>query len=319
MTLNLNNLADVLRARGLKVVEVSGWKPRGYKGNKLVDFRGVLWHHTATPGARNPANGNMPTLNVLANGHENLAGPLSQLGLGRDGTVYVVAGGLANHAGTGSAPGIPVNAGNWHMLGVEMESSGTAPWDWTAAQLAAAPKLGAALEMAYMASLPASQRLQMGHFEYSDAGKIDPAGWPGGMDGLRNSINAQIAAWSKAPTKPAPTPSKPATAKPAPASSFVATVNRGDTLTSIATQFGTTVTAIQALNKLPKPNAIAVGQKLNIPVTNKPAVPQYCWASPGDTLSSIGKQFGVSWQNIAKLNGIPAPYVIHPQQKIRLW
>lgn len=227
MTLNLNNLADVLRARGLKVAEVAGWQGRGYKGQKLVDFRGVLWHHTATASARGLTAG-MPTLNVLRDGHANLAGPLSQLGLGRDGTVHVVAGGLSNHAGTGSAPGIPINAGNWHMLGIEMESSGTAPWDWTPAQLAAAPKLGAALELAYMASLPASQRVQMGHMEYSDAGKIDPAGWPGGMNGLRASINAQIAAWSKTPPKPAPAPAKPAAVKPAAAKPSVQTglVNR---------------------------------------------------------------------------------------------
>lgn len=319
MTLNLNNLADVLRARGLKVAEVAGWQGRGYKGQMLADFRGVLWHHTATAGARNPANGNMPTLNVLTHGHENLAGPLSQLGLGRDGTVYVVAGGLCNHAGTGSAPGIPVNAGNWYMLGIEMESSGESPWDWTAAQLAAAPKLGAALELAYMASLPASQRVQMGHMEYSDAGKIDPAGWPGGMDGLRASINAQIASWSKTPATPAP--AKPAATKPAPvpAASFVATVSKGDTLTSIATQFGTTVVAIQAINKLPNPNTIKVGQKLNIPKTSKPEVPQYCWADAGDTLTKIGAQFAVPWQTIAKLNNLKPPYAIQPKQKLRLW
>lgn len=263
MSLNLNNLGDILRARGLKVVETPGWKERGYNGQKLIDCRGVLWHHTATASARWLTAG-MPTLNMLMNGHETLAGPLSQMGLGRDGTVYLVAGGLANHAGTGSAPGIPVNAGNWHMLGIEMESSGLAPWDWTPAQLAAAPKLGAALELAYMASLTPAQRVQMGHLEYSDAGKIDPAGWPGGMDGLRASINAQIAAWAGKPT-PKPVPAKPAPAKPAAAPSFTATVTKGDTLTSVAKQFGTTIAAIKAINKLPNPNVITVGQKLQIP------------------------------------------------------
>jgi len=38
----------------------------------------------------------------------------------------------------------------------------------------------------------------------------------------------------------------------------------------------------------------------------------------GDTLSKIGKMFGVPWQNIAKLNGIEAPYTIYPGQKLRI-
>ena len=71
-----------------------------------------------------------------------------------------------------------------------MESSGVAPWDWTPEQLDAAPRLAAALELGYMQDLPADQRLQLAHYEYSSVGKIDPAGWPGGMDGFRASTNA---------------------------------------------------------------------------------------------------------------------------------
>lgn len=69
-------------------------------------------------------------------------------------------------------------------------------------------------------------------------------------------------------------------------------------------------------------NYAAVQAKINGstgPVTSKPSAPQYCWADPGDSLTSIGQQFGVPWQTIAKLNGISPPYVIHPKQKLRLW
>ncbi len=38
----------------------------------------------------------------------------------------------------------------------------------------------------------------------------------------------------------------------------------------------------------------------------------------GDTLSKIGKKFGVSWKTIADLNGIKSPYTIYPGQKIRI-
>lgn len=38
----------------------------------------------------------------------------------------------------------------------------------------------------------------------------------------------------------------------------------------------------------------------------------------GDTLSKIGKKFGIPWKNIAELNGIKSPYTIYVGQKIRL-
>ncbi|MFB6535103.1 peptidoglycan-binding protein [Streptomyces noursei] len=37
----------------------------------------------------------------------------------------------------------------------------------------------------------------------------------------------------------------------------------------------------------------------------------------GDTLSAIGKALGVKWQTLADLNGIKAPYVIAPGQKLK--
>jgi hypothetical protein len=107
--------------------------------------------------------------------------------------VYLVAAGVANHAGKGSAPGIPKDAGNHYLFGIEAESSGVVPWDWTADQLRVAPVLGAALELELLGWLSAEERLQLGHLEYSSEGKIDPAGWPGGMDGLRASINSKLA------------------------------------------------------------------------------------------------------------------------------
>lgn len=38
----------------------------------------------------------------------------------------------------------------------------------------------------------------------------------------------------------------------------------------------------------------------------------------GDSLYKIGKKFNVPWQNIAKLNGIEAPYTIYPGQRLRI-
>jgi len=206
--MKLSNLANVLRAAGLTVVETPGWATRGYANQDLTEVRGILWHHTATASARSMSAG-APTLQMTINGRSDLAGPLCNITFGRDGTVYLVAAGVANHAGAGSAPGIPTDMGNHYLIGIEMESSGVAPWDWTADQIRVAPHLGAALERAYLSSLPEAQRLQLGHKEYSSQGKIDPAGWPGDMDGLRASINAVLN--GSAAIAPQSTTTKPAT------------------------------------------------------------------------------------------------------------
>lgn len=194
--MKLSNLAKVLRAAGLTVVEMPGWASRGYTppggaALDLVEVRGILWHHTATNRAAY-ATSNAPTVQMTMNGRSDLAGPLCNITFGRDGTVYLVAAGLANHAGRGYAPGIPKDAGNYYLIGIEMESSGIAPWDWTADQIRVAPYLGAALERAYLQGIPEDERLQLGHKEYSSEGKIDPAGWPGDMDGLRAAINTVL-------------------------------------------------------------------------------------------------------------------------------
>ena len=190
--MELSNLAGKLRKYGLSVVVVGGFEVRGYAGQDMSDCRGVLWHHTATNRSRF-LDADAPTLAMCVDGRSDLAGPLCNIVLGRSGVVYLVAAGLANHAGAGSAPNIPRDYGNYFLIGIEMESSGVAPYDWTPDQLRVAPYLGAALELECLGRLPEDLRLQLGHLEYSSTGKIDPAGWPGGMDGLRASINAKLA------------------------------------------------------------------------------------------------------------------------------
>lgn len=120
MTYALAWLADELHKAGLKVAEVPGWQARGHANMSAV--RGLLMHHTA--GSR---NGNMPSLGIVTKGRPDLSGPLCNLGLGRDGTWYCVAAGLAYHAGAGVWNGI--TAGNSQMIGVECENTGVGePW-----------------------------------------------------------------------------------------------------------------------------------------------------------------------------------------------
>jgi peptidoglycan hydrolase-like protein with peptidoglycan-binding domain len=127
MSYSLTWLLDVLKAAGLKVAPVDGWQRRG-RGDVGRIF-GVLCHHTA--GGK---TGNMPSLNTIVNGRPDLPGPLAQLGLGRDGTYYIIAAGKCNHAGKGNWKGV-VN-GNTNFIGIEAENTGL-PNDspWPAVQL----------------------------------------------------------------------------------------------------------------------------------------------------------------------------------------
>jgi peptidoglycan hydrolase-like protein with peptidoglycan-binding domain len=130
MAFSLTWLPDVLKAAGLKVAEVDGWKNRG-RGDVGQIF-GVICHHT---GGAGPAKGNMPSLGTLENGRAAspglaaLPGPLAQLGLGRDGTYFVIAAGRAIHAGAGKFKGVVT--GNSSFIGIEAENTGKpsdSPW-----------------------------------------------------------------------------------------------------------------------------------------------------------------------------------------------
>lgn len=135
------DLADVLRAAGVPVVEVPGWQSRGAE---LSGIRGGVVHHTGTPQS---SSGNYPTLGVVRDGRSGLPGPLSQLGLGRDGTWYVIASGRANHAGSVHAAYSGTHSNPW-ALGVEAEHpGGNAPWP--AAQYASYVQGCAALARRY--------------------------------------------------------------------------------------------------------------------------------------------------------------------------
>ena len=110
-------LARVLRDAGLKVVEVPGWKTRGHGG--MGRIKGILAHHTAGP-HRSRTSSNYPSLAVVRDGRSGLPGPLAQLGIGYDGTWYVIAAGLAYHSGKVDNP----SYGNTHALGIEAENPG---------------------------------------------------------------------------------------------------------------------------------------------------------------------------------------------------
>lgn len=165
MVFSLTWLPDVLERAGLKVAEQPGWRTRGH--GDMGTVRGVMCHHTA-----GPKNGIMPSLDIVTNGRPGLAGPLSQLCLGRDGTYFVVAAGRASHAGAGQWQGI--TSGNSSFIGIEAENTGLAnDHPWPAVQMDAYAR-GVAAILKHIGAQPI---MAVGHLEYAEpAGrKPDPS------------------------------------------------------------------------------------------------------------------------------------------------
>lgn len=131
----------------------------------------------------------------------------------------------------------------------------------------------------------------------------------------------------------------------------VYTVQRGDTLSSIARRFGVTVSEIVQANCICNPNLIFVGQRLVIPCPSKcptvclpvcqepkpevcpPPKPAVCptVACPsvcppnciyivqrGDTLTKIAARFGTTVAVLMRLNGICNPNLIFAGQRLRV-
>lgn len=87
---------------------------------------------------------------------------------------------------------------------------------------------------------------------------------PGQRLNLPECANNNTETVEVAPSPPTP-PADIVNATPVPGSGQTYTVQRGDTLFTIAQRFGTTVRAIQQANNISDPNRISVGQVLIIP------------------------------------------------------
>lgn len=115
-------------------------------------------------------------------------------------------------------------------------------------------------------------------------------------------------------------------------------VRRGETLGGIAKRYGTTVSSIRSLpeNRRINPRKMSIGTHVVVPVpsykyaTRPSSQPQheYTTTSDGDqiiytihrgeTLGQIGRQLGVSVNQICSENGISNPNKIKPGQKLKI-
>ena len=146
------------------------------------------------------------------------------------------------------------------------------------------------------------------------------------------TIAGAAAPATPAPSTPAPTtpaPSTPAPTTPAPNASGTTsyTVVARDTLSGIASRFGTTSRTLMTLNGITDANRIRIGQVLTIAgaAPAAPAAPASTSAPTtsytvvaGDTLSGIASRFGTTSRNLMALNGITNANFLRIGQVLRL-
>ncbi len=101
------------------------------------------------------------------------------------------------------------------------------------------------------------------------------------------------------------------------------TIQRGDTLSSIATRYNTTVDELARLNNIQNPNRIYTGETLLIPTKNNSISSgsddknnTIYIVRKGDTLTSIAKRYNTTVSNIVRNNNIVNPNLIYPGQRL---
>ena len=104
------------------------------------------------------------------------------------------------------------------------------------------------------------------------------------------------------------------------------TIQKGDTMSKIATKFNVSLNTLIAANpNIANPNIIFPGQVIKIPIktqqTSTSAVanePVYHTVQRGETLSGIAKRYGTTYLKIAALNKIANPNRIYTGQRLRV-
>ncbi|MEU9112298.1 peptidoglycan recognition family protein [Streptomyces sp. NPDC048483] len=190
-----DQLLGALRREHVAVKETDNWRHhnRNHKG-PFSNVNGVMIHHTVTSGTAN-------TVKICHDGFPQLPGPLCHGVIGKDGVVYMVGHGRANHAGLGDDDVLRAvidekplpqdneanTDGNARFYGFECENLGDGKDPWPEVQLEAIEKTAAAIcrEHGWHAASV------IGHLEWQP-GKIDPKGFT--MAGMRERVTQRLAA-----------------------------------------------------------------------------------------------------------------------------
>ncbi|MCZ7414323.1 peptidoglycan recognition protein family protein [Streptomyces sp. WMMC897] len=203
--LSASSFLAALRAEGVRVVEVGDWRThnRDHVG-AWGPVHGVMVHHTVTSGTQR-------TVDICRRGYSGLPGPLCHGVIAKDGTVYLVGYGRANHAGKGdddvlaaviAERTLPADNeanvdGNARFYGFECENLGDGKDPWPAEQVEAAVRASAAICRAHGWG-QAGDTSVIGHSEWQP-GKIDPRGPGVSMPDIRRRVAERLthsAGWS---------------------------------------------------------------------------------------------------------------------------
>lgn len=200
-----DRLLAALRAEGVNVVPYGDWRTHGRSthGVGWGPINGVIIHHTASSGTHS-------SVELCVGGYSGLPGPLCHGVIAKDGTLYLISTGRANHAGSGDSevlaaviderptptPSGSDSDGNAHFYGFECVNLGNGSDPWPEAQLDAVERSSAAICRVYGWSAASV----IGHKEWTDQ-KIDPYGFS--MRSMRERIDHRLAT---DPAKPVPQP-----------------------------------------------------------------------------------------------------------------
>ncbi|MFP8884690.1 peptidoglycan-binding protein [Streptomyces mangrovi] len=188
-------LLAALREEDLHTTEHRDWRRhhRNHKG-AWGPVNGVMIHHTVT-------RGTAATVDLCYDGYAGLPGPLCHGVIDKAGTVHLVGGGRANHAGLGDGrvlrsviaetaaprPQRDDTDGNARFYGFEAVNLGDGRDPWPEEQLEAIARAAAALCRAH----GWNERSVIAHKEWTRT-KIDPRGFS--MDRMRLRIARLLAA-----------------------------------------------------------------------------------------------------------------------------
>ncbi|MFF7731982.1 MULTISPECIES: peptidoglycan-binding protein [unclassified Streptomyces] len=233
--LSASKLVEILRAEGVTVHEVRGWRThnRNSKG-PWGPVNGVMIHHTVTSGTAS-------SVDLCYDGHANLPGPLCHGVIDKKGHVHLVGNGRANHAGLGDSDvlravinesKLPADNeadtdGNRHFYGFECINLGNGKDPWPEAQKEAIERVSAAICRHH----GWSERSVIGHKEWQP-GKVDPRGFT--MDGMRRRIRDRLKGAGGGTTPaPDPKPSPKPSHEPFPGAGFFHVGQRSKIITAM--------------------------------------------------------------------------------------
>lgn len=99
---------------------------------------------------------------------------------------------------------------------------------------------------------------------------------------------------------------------------MIYTVKSGDTLSGIASKYGSNINAIATLQDIQNKDRISVGQKLYVPVGKTTTSSGTYTVKSGDTLSGIATKFGTTTKILQTKNGISNPDKIYVGQVLKV-